>query len=70
LVGENLVWASPDLDALGAMQLWPKSPPHRENMLAPRWREIGISAVHAAAAPGTHGGQPVTIVTADFGVRR
>jgi uncharacterized protein YkwD len=69
-VGENLVWASPDLDASGAMQLWLNSPPHRENLLTARWREIGISAVHVAAAPGAYGGQPVTIVTADFGVRR
>jgi uncharacterized protein YkwD len=69
-VGENLVWASPDLDAAGAMQLWVNSPPHRENLLTARWREIGLSAVHVVAAPGLYGGRPVTIVTADFGVRR
>jgi uncharacterized protein YkwD len=46
------------------------SPGHRENLLSQRWREIGISAVHASSAPGVYGGQEVTIVTADFGLRR
>jgi uncharacterized protein YkwD len=68
-VGENLLWSSPAIDAPGALQLWVNSPPHRENLLTARWREVGISAVHASAAPGAFGGQPVTIVTADFGVR-
>jgi uncharacterized protein YkwD len=69
-VGENLLWSSPEIDAAAALQLWVNSPPHRENLLTARWREIGISAVHVSAGPGTFGGQPVTIVTADFGVRR
>jgi uncharacterized protein YkwD len=69
-VGENLLWSSPNIDAGGALQMWENSPPHRENLLTPRWREIGISAVHVASAPGTYGGRPVTIVTTDFGVRR
>jgi uncharacterized protein YkwD len=69
-VGENLLWSSPDVDAGGALQMWENSPPHRENLLTPRWREVGISAVHVASAPGTYGGRAVTIVTADFGVRR
>ena len=69
-VGENLLWSSPDVDAAGSLQMWENSPPHRENLLTPRWREIGISAVHVVSAPGTYGGRPVTIVTADFGVRR
>jgi uncharacterized protein YkwD len=69
-VGENLVWASPDLAASRALQLWLQSPPHRKNLLTARWREIGIAAVHVDAAPGAFGGTPATIVTADFGVRR
>jgi uncharacterized protein YkwD len=69
-VGENLLWQSPQVDAAGALQMWMNSPPHRENLLAPNWREVGISAVHASAAPGTYNGLDVTIVTADFGVRR
>jgi uncharacterized protein YkwD len=69
-VGENLLWSSPDVDASGALQMWENSPPHRENLLTPRWRQVGLSAVHVAAAPGAYGGREVTIVTADFGVRR
>jgi uncharacterized protein YkwD len=69
-VGENLLWSSPDVDPDGALQMWWNSPEHRKNMLTARWREIGVSAVHAATAPGTYGGREVTIVTTDFGVRR
>jgi uncharacterized protein YkwD len=69
-VGENLLWSSPDVDPAGALQLWMNSPEHRANILTPRWREIGISADHFAAAPGTYKGLEVTIITTDFGVRR
>jgi uncharacterized protein YkwD len=69
-VGENLLWSSPNVDPAGALQLWMNSPEHRANILSPRWREIGISAVHFAAAPGTYKGLEVTIITTDFGVRR
>jgi uncharacterized protein YkwD len=69
-VGENLVWAAPDLAADQAMTMWLNSPPHRENLLTARWREIGISAVHVDSAPGAYGGGPATIITTDFGVRR
>src|SRR4249919_3447468 len=69
MVGENLVWASPDLSAARALKVWLASPPHRANLLDPRWREIGLSAVHSTSAPGVYGGSPATIVTADFGTR-
>ena len=69
-VGENLLWSSPDVDAAHALQMWINSPEHRANLLTRRWREIGLSAVHSPSAPGTYSGRPVTIVTADFGVRR
>jgi len=69
-VGENLLWSSPDVDAGGALTMWINSPEHRKNMLTARWREVGLSAVHVTAAPGTFGGREVTIVTADFGIRR
>jgi uncharacterized protein YkwD len=68
-VGENLLWSSPQVDPVDALQLWMDSPEHRANILTPRWREIGISAVHIAAAPGTFQGREVTIITTDFGVR-
>jgi uncharacterized protein YkwD len=69
-VGENLLWSSPDVDAAGALNMWMGSPEHRRILLTARWREIGLSAVHVTSAPGTYGGREVTIVTADFGVRR
>jgi uncharacterized protein YkwD len=50
--------------------MWMGSPEHRANLLKGEWREIGLSAVHVASAPGTFKGLEVTIVTADFGVRR
>lgn len=68
--GENLVWATPGLSAGTAMAQWISSPPHRANLLARRWRQIGISAVGVSRAPGVYGGRPVTIITTDFGVRR
>jgi len=68
-VGENLVYGSPDLGAARALRLWLASPPHRANLLNPRWHELGLSAVHATSAPGVYGGSPATIVTADFGAR-
>jgi uncharacterized protein YkwD len=68
-VGENLLYASPDIDAAGAVQAWIDSPEHLANMLDPHWRDIGVGAVHAVAAPGEYEGQDVTIVTVDFGVR-
>jgi uncharacterized protein YkwD len=69
-VGENLLWSSPDVDAAGGLRMWLNSPEHRANLLTARWRQIGLSAVHSASAPGSYGGREVTIVTADFGVRR
>ena len=69
-VGENLLWSSPDVDAKRALELWMESPEHRANILTPKWREIGISAIHAQTAPGTYGGLEVTVITTDFGVRR
>jgi uncharacterized protein YkwD len=67
--GENLAWASPELTASETVDMWLKSPQHRQNLLAPRWREVGIGGVRALAAAGVYEGLDVTIVTADFGVR-
>jgi uncharacterized protein YkwD len=69
-VGENLLWSSPSVDASHALAMWIASPEHLANLMNPRWRQIGISAVHEDAAPGIYRGMPVTIVTTDFGVRR
>jgi uncharacterized protein YkwD len=69
-VGENLVWSGGALDATGALNLWMASPEHRANILSPRWREIGISALSETGAPGAFGGDSVTLVATDFGARR
>jgi uncharacterized protein YkwD len=67
--GENLLWSTPDISPAGALRLWMNSPEHRANLLNRKWREMGLSAVHEVNAPGVYGGDEVTIVTADFGVR-
>jgi len=69
-LGENLAWGSPGLSAHQALKLWLASPTHRENLLSPAWREIGLGAVHAVGARGVYDGRDATILTADFGVRR
>ena len=69
-VGENLLWSTSDVDAAGALDMWLNSPEHRRIILNPRWREFGLGAAHVRSAPGVYRGRAVTIVTADFGVRR
>ena len=67
--GENILWSPQGLDPRQALDLWMSSPPHRANILSRRWREIGVSAVARAAAPGVYGGHDVVVVTTDFGYR-
>jgi uncharacterized protein YkwD len=69
-VGENLLWGAPAVTSGRALQMWVASPEHLRNLLSPQWRQIGVSAVHVAHAPGVYHGQGVTIITTDFGVRR
>ncbi len=68
-VGENLLWGSPSVSPSRVVSLWLNSPEHRSILLSRRWRDVGVGAVHAASAPGMFAGAPVTMVTADFGVR-
>jgi uncharacterized protein YkwD len=68
-VGENLVWATPDMTAQDALDWWMQSPEHRANLLDRGWREIGLAAARSPDAAGVYGHLPVTVVTADFGVR-
>jgi uncharacterized protein YkwD len=69
-VGETLALSSAGLDAAGTVRMWLNSPPHRKVLLGPTWREIGVSAVRVYSAPGDFEGDDVTLVTADFGIRR
>jgi len=42
--GENLAWGQGDFGSpIRAIQMWLNSPPHRMNLLAPRWRDLGIA---------------------------
>ena len=43
--------------------------PHREDMLSPEWREVGIGALHADSAGGAFKQEAVWVVTMDFGAR-
>jgi uncharacterized protein YkwD len=69
-VSENLLWSAPDVGAARALTLWMGTPEHRAAILDPRWRAIGIGAVHSSSAPGKYGGRAVTVITTDFGARR
>ncbi len=68
-VGENLLYATPTIDAASAMKMWLGSPEHRANIRNKTWRDLGVSAVFVPDAGGVYGGYTVTIITTDFGVR-
>ncbi len=67
--GENLLYKTKPVDAKVAMGAWLASPGHRHNLLDPGWRDIGIGSLYAASAGGTFGGEPVWVITMDFGAR-
>ena len=55
-VGENLLWSSPASirgERARALDGQPRAP---QNILSPRWREIGIAAVHSSTSTGAYGG--------------
>ena len=70
MVGENILWWSPRVDASDAVALWMRSPGHRANILSSQFRDIGIGVVYSTKAGGSFTHVPVTIITTDFGVRR
>ena len=69
-VGETLL-ASPTAagDAKAIVAAWLGSPPHRDVILDPTWRDAGIGALYAATAPNEYRGGETIVVTADFGMR-
>ena len=69
-VGEALLASEGrDVDAHAIVAAWLESPPHREIVLSPTWREAGIGALYAPTAPQEYGGAATIVVTADFGLR-
>ena len=65
-LGENLAWGTGVLATPGSiMQAWMNSPGHRENILNPAYREIGIGVV--AGNPARADGAGATYAT-EFGV--
>ena len=70
-VGETLVATEGErsTSAAAVVSAWLDSPPHRQIILSPSFREIGVGAFHATAAPGAFGDTEAVAVTADFGLR-
>jgi uncharacterized protein YkwD len=68
VVGENLVWGSGPLSTPGSLvTAWMNSPPHSENLLRGRFREIGIAAVRGTPE-GTSNPAGIT-VSSEYGYR-
>jgi uncharacterized protein YkwD len=69
-VGEALLASEGrEVDAHAIVAAWLRSPPHREIILSPTWRDTGIGALYAPTAPNEYGGAATIAVTADFGLR-
>jgi uncharacterized protein YkwD len=69
-VGEVILWRVGAVSAAETVSSWLASSTHRGQLLGGPWRELGVTAVRATRAAGVYGGRSVTIVVADFGVRR
>lgn len=67
-IGENLAYATGDASPARIVAAWMASPDHRENILAPEYRDSGIAV--AAAVPAFVGiGLPAGLYVQEFGVR-
>ena len=64
LLAENIAWGNGPFGTPGSIvKAWMESPPHRANLLHPRFRVVGVGT-----PVGTFGGYPgAAVVTADFG---
>jgi uncharacterized protein YkwD len=68
VVGENLVWGTGPLSTPEALvTAWMNSPPHRENLLRDRFREIGIAAV--VGTPESQYDSTGVTVSSEYGYR-
>jgi uncharacterized protein YkwD len=67
-VGENLVWGTGPLSTPQALvTAWMNSPPHRENLLRPTFREIGVAAL--TGTPVTSSDLTGVTVSSEYGYR-
>jgi uncharacterized protein YkwD len=67
-VGENLVWGTGPLSTPQSLvTAWMGSPPHRENLLRPAYREIGIAAL--AGTPVSEKDLTGVTVSSEYGFR-
>jgi uncharacterized protein YkwD len=67
-VGENLVWGTGPLSTPQALvTAWMNSPPHRENLLRPSFREMGLSAV--TGTPMSRSDGTGVTVSSEYGYR-
>jgi uncharacterized protein YkwD len=67
-VGENLVWGTGPLSTPQALvTAWMNSPPHRENLLRPNFRELGVAAV--AGTPVSRSDTSGVTVSSEYGAR-
>jgi uncharacterized protein YkwD len=67
-VGENLVWGNGPLSTPQSLVTsWMNSPPHRENLLRARFREIGIAAV--VGTPENGSDRTGVTVSSEYGFR-
>ncbi|HEY4592336.1 MAG TPA: CAP domain-containing protein [Thermoanaerobaculia bacterium] len=68
VVGENLVWGTGPLSTPQSLvTAWMNSPPHRENLLKPRFSEIGVAAVDGT--PEGDLGEAGVTVSSEYGSR-
>jgi uncharacterized protein YkwD len=67
VVGENLAWGSGSLATPQSLvNAWMNSPPHRENLLAGDYVDVGMGVVYGT--PSSNAPDGITVTT-DFGVR-
>jgi uncharacterized protein YkwD len=67
-VGENIAWGSGSYGSLGSiMQAWMNSPPHRENILDPAFRDVGVGIAPGVPQSGLQ--LSGATYTTDFGKR-
>jgi uncharacterized protein YkwD len=68
IVGENLVWGTGPLSTPQSLvTAWMNSPPHRENLLRPAFREIGVAAL--AGTPISSSDLTGVTVSSEYGYR-